>query len=247
LEDSLAEIEREYENERFEVLRKEREQREYEQRQEARELRLTELRREIAGIRRWREIRTVRQNLRKITIPQREPIVAKQVLNEPIGREVSNDNFEKRAEDSIASLAKPRRRPERRIHYRRRIRHDSRKTTRPKQVRNFAPKNADLSPPLRSSVRCGATTTTSARRRKLFSSPIRRFQSSTTRPRPPPMPPPIFRTTRSNLRIGFSTTTHRSKLAKLLSPTSTICFYEETIRPSTIYEFDGEIRHGVIP
>ena len=49
LEDSLAEIEREYENERFEILRKEREQREYERRQQACELRLTELRREIAG------------------------------------------------------------------------------------------------------------------------------------------------------------------------------------------------------
>jgi len=30
------------------------------------------------------------------------------------------------------------------------------------------------------------------------------------------------------------------KTSTLLSSTSTICFYEETIRPSTIYEFDGK-------
>ena len=30
------------------------------------------------------------------------------------------------------------------------------------------------------------------------------------------------------------------KTSMLLSSTSTICFYEETIRPSTIYEFDGQ-------
>ena len=207
LEDSLAEIEREYENERFEILRKEREQREYEQRQEARELRLTELRREIAGIRRWREIRTVRQNLRKTTIPQREPIVAEQVLNEHIDHEVSNnDDFEKRTEEpttttapSIVSIARPRPRP--RIRQRRRIRRVKRTArlsrSKPKLVpiQNFAPKNNLSSTPPRSSERWKATTTSTTRRLR-FSPAMRRFQSPARRPRPPPMPPPRSRVSR---------------------------------------------------
>ena len=194
----------------------------------------------------------MRQNLRKITIPQREPIVAEQVLNEHIDHEVSNDDFEKRTEEpttapSIVSIARPRPRP--RIRQRRRIRRVKRtaRLSRSKSklvpIQNFAPKNNLSSTPPRSSERWKATTTSTTRRLR-FSPAMRRFQSPARRPRPPPMPPPKFRTTRSNLRIGFSTT-HRSKSAKLLSSTSTICFYEETIRPSTIYELDGEIYHGV--